>query len=188
MNSLEPSDVLALFRATSRKLFLPKFTFSALIVSKCTSSFRRLLSSDSIVVRPPNQGTGPLVTEGGPTDVSDINLLDERRSTTQATPGTAALNIASSSFGRNAVRPLRRDLRGTVLSPLRRTGPDDVPAVGGPARSGRLAVPPLWHLVRRELLPAVRPPEGSLGSASGSGFLRPAHPHDPVDACNRRIR
>src|SRR5207247_1183500 len=115
MNSLEPSDVLALFRATSRKLFLPKFTFSALIVSKCTSSFRRLLSSDSIVVRPPNQGTGP-------------------------------------------------------------------------ARSGRLAVPPLWHLVRRELLPAVRPPEGSLGSASGSGFLRPAHPHDPVDARNRRIR
>src|SRR5205809_7596369 len=85
MNSLEPSDVLALFRATSRKLFLPKFTFSALIVSKCTSSFRRLLSSDSIVVRPPNQGTGPLVTEGGPTEVSDINLLDERRSETQAT-------------------------------------------------------------------------------------------------------
>src|SRR5437773_10739128 len=85
MNSLEPSDVLALFRATSRKLFLPKFTFSALIVSKCTSSFRRLLSSDSIVVRPPNQGTGPLVTEGGPTEVSDINLLDERRSATQAT-------------------------------------------------------------------------------------------------------
>src|SRR5437762_4985514 len=85
MNSLEPSDVLALFRATSRKLFLPKFTFSALIVSKCTSSFRRLLSSDSIVVRPPNQGTVPLVTEGGPTAASDINLLDERRSASQAT-------------------------------------------------------------------------------------------------------
>src|SRR2546430_12312828 len=52
MNSLEPSDVLALFRATSRKLFLPKFTFSALIVSNCTSSFRdrkstRLNSSHS---------------------------------------------------------------------------------------------------------------------------------------------
>src|SRR5205814_8730967 len=84
MNSLEPSDVLALFRATSRKLFLPKFTFSALIVSKCTSSFRRLLSSDAIVVRPPNQGTGPLVSEGGPTDVSDSNLLDESRPATQA--------------------------------------------------------------------------------------------------------
>src|SRR5439155_1261030 len=102
--------------------------------------------------------------------------------------GTAALNSACPSFGRNAVRPLRRDLRGAILSPLRHTGLDDVPAVGGPGKSGRLAVPPVWHLVRRELLPEVRPPEGRLGSPSSSPVHRPAHPHDPVDARDRRIR
>src|SRR2546430_4884865 len=101
---------------------------------------------------------------------------------------TAALNSACPSFGRNAVRPLRRDLRGAILSPLRHTGLDDVSAVGGAGRSGPLAVPPLRHLVRRELLPAVRPPEGRLGSPAGSPVLRPAHPHDPVEARDRRIR
>src|SRR5437879_13196047 len=93
--------------------------------------------------------------------------------------GTAALNSACPSFGRHAVRPLRRDLRGAILSPLRHTGLDDVPAVGGPGKSGRLAVPPLWHLVRRALPPEVRPPEGPLGSPSGPPARRPAPPPPP---------
>src|SRR5216117_500252 len=75
--------------------------------------------------------------------------------------GTAALNSACPSFGRHAVRPLRRDLRGAILSPLRHTGLDDVPAVGGPGKSGRLAVPPVWNLVGRELLPELRLPRGA---------------------------
>src|SRR5438093_12831143 len=101
--------------------------------------------------------------------------------------GTAALNSACPSFGRHAVRPLRRDLRGAILSPLRHTGLDDVPAVGGPGKSGRLAVPPLSHLVRSALLPAVRPPEVRLGAPTGSSALRPARSHDPVDARDPRI-
>src|SRR2546429_5607464 len=89
--------------------------------------------------------------------------------------GTAALNSACPSFVRNAVRPLRRDLRGAILSPLRHTGLDDVPAVGGPGKSGRLAVPPRCPLVRRELLPSARPPAGSSPSPSTSPAPLPAH-------------
>src|SRR3989442_14673645 len=47
-DSFVPSEVVARFRATSRKLLRPKLTFSARIVSNRTSAFRRPLSSYSM--------------------------------------------------------------------------------------------------------------------------------------------
>jgi hypothetical protein len=75
MSSFVPSEVVARFRGTSRKLFRPKCTFSDRIVSNCTSAFLRLRSSYSkpsylrVRRKPPPRGTGRRGT-----DRIDMNL------------------------------------------------------------------------------------------------------------------
>src|SRR5437773_11712096 len=106
MNSFVPSEVLARFRATSRKLFRPKFTFSDLIVSNCTSTLRRPFSSYSIpsVLRNSRGSDPPSRTDGRATDAIDINLLDDTHGAEARAANhlTAASNSQSSPAARNA--------------------------------------------------------------------------------------
>src|SRR5712692_1369019 len=101
MNSFVPSVVFARFRATSRKLFRPKLTFSALIVSNCTSELRRPFSSSSMN-RPPASRLAVARPEARGTGVPDINLPDtmaDENGTARAA-GPVALNIAYPSLGK----------------------------------------------------------------------------------------
>src|SRR5207247_5134778 len=159
MNSFVPSEVLARFRATSRKVFCPKFALSAVSVSCCTCTFRRPFSSYSIpsVLRNSRGSDPPSRTEGRATDVSDINLLDETEGgeTRAANHLTAALNSACSSSGRNGVRPLRGGVRRKLMPPLWRARGGVGDLVRGPARSRWLAIALLVPGVLCVLLSAI---------------------------------
>ena len=98
MNSFVPSEVVPRFRATSRKLFRPKLTFSDRIVSNRTSAFCRPLSSYSMPSFLPFAGPPPRETEGRATDRLDMNLRGGSRSERPfLRPRTAALNSAGPS-------------------------------------------------------------------------------------------
>src|SRR5437867_751114 len=98
MNSFVPSEVVPRFRATSRKLFRPKLTFSDRIVSNRTSAFCRPLSSYSMPSFLPFAGPPPRETEGRATDRLDIYLRGGSRSERPfLRPRTAALNSAGPS-------------------------------------------------------------------------------------------
>src|SRR5437867_1633092 len=95
---LRPFGVVPRFRATSRKLFRPKLTFSDRIVSNRTSAFCRPLSSYSMPSFLPFAGPPPRETEGRATDRLDINLRGGSRSERPfLRPRTAALNSAGPS-------------------------------------------------------------------------------------------
>src|SRR2546422_5353947 len=181
MNSLVPSEVVARFRATSRKLFRPKLTFSARIVSNCTSPFFRPFSSYSMrsLIRfrwtPPPRGT-----EGRATHLVDINLLGRPRcETSQLRSSTAPLNSAGARVRSDAVRSLRRHFRGPFLSSLRRAR--DRCARG----SDGFALPPLRHPLPWKFLSTLRPSDGRVGipapSASGRRTVRALRLVDPRD-------
>src|SRR5438132_4129161 len=195
MNSFVPSEVLARFRATSRKLFRPKFTFSDLIVSNCTSTFRRPFSSYSIpsVLRNSRDPIRRLGRKAEQPTGAILIFLTRREvaKTPTANRVTAALNSACSSSGRNGLLPLWGGVRRKLLPPLWRARGGAPALVRGPARSCRLAMPSVRHIVQRELLPAMRSPDGSLGGPAATSIQHAAGPFDPVDLgprCVRRLR
>ncbi len=75
-------------------------------------------------------------------------------------------------------------VRGTLLSPMRRTGKRDAASLS--ERHG-LALPPLRHVVPRELLPPMRPPSGGLGGPPFRAIERPTDLEHPVDPGPRRL-
>src|SRR5205807_4737216 len=93
---------------------------------------------------------------------------------------TAALNSACSSSGRNGLLPLRGRVRRKLLPPLWRARGGAPAIVRGPARSRRLAMPSMRHVVQRELLPAMRSPDGSLGGPAATSVQHAAGPFDSV--------
>src|SRR5256886_11393819 len=100
----------------------------------------------------------PSVTEGRATELTDINLLDEtdRGEMPTANGVTAALNSAFSSSARNGLLQLSCGIRRELLPPLWRHRGGVADLVRGPPPPRRLAMPPIRHIVQRELLPAIR--------------------------------
>src|SRR2546422_841929 len=120
----------------------------------------------------------PSRTEGRATDVTDINLLDETEGakTHTANRVTAALNSACSSSGRNGLLPLRGGVRRKLLPPLWRARGSVAGLVRCSTRCRRLAMPSVRHVVQRELLPAMRSSDGSLGGPAAASLQHGARP------------